>query len=269
MRVVLDLELSFAGGRARSGHRTRAATGTESLGRCRIDEKILVELIRERGLRRHALFVLGGRLPGEPAGESAELIEVDGGIVVIAARTDRHRERVGDVIGHLAEERLLQDLERRKVAEQVVGPDVRVRGAALRREHDVPRRYEVGIEIAEQPLQARIADRGDPQLLGRLILVVVLVRVRLTKVAIAGGESGDAKPERQQIGRPGFLRILLQGLVSCPVGCCRGDFESVRAVLDAQGLKPELVAVLLGRVERLIEGVGSGRAVDIGQSAGA
>jgi len=40
-------------------------------------------------------------------------------------------------------------------------------------------------------------------------------------------------------------------------------------VFDAQGLEPELVAVPLGCVEWLVEGVGAGGIVDIGQTAGA
>jgi len=45
------------------------------------------------------------------------------------------------------------------------------------------------------------------------MLVVVLGRIGLAEVAISGSVSGDAIPERQQIGRPGFLGILLERLV--------------------------------------------------------
>src|SRR6202041_3692886 len=98
----------------------------------------------------------------------------------------------------------------------------------------------------------------------RLMRLVVLIRERRTDAAVARAEGGE--PEA---GGPRLRGVLNERLVPRPVGARRADLEGIGVVFDAQRREVELVAIVLGNVERLIMRVGPRNAVDVGQAAGA
>src|SRR5208283_4292263 len=132
-RAMDLLQLCLASGAERAGGRYRlvAAARTEALRGSRVEEQILVDLVRQIELRVDALVGLAGAEADEVGPARRAQVAADGRrhrrAVGVAAQADGRFQLRGQLVGGFAEERVLDDLRRLVLREAVAGAGCRGR----------------------------------------------------------------------------------------------------------------------------------------------